>query len=148
VKNSFFDEDALIFPLIAHDIPERRMLVPASDIQAAMNDRKTEERRKPQPAEKKPHILEVDLHINQLVDMTTGMDNTAMLNCQLSKFHETMKANAAKKGQRIVFIHGKGEGVLRAALEKEMKTAYKHLCRFQDASFREYGFGATQVTIF
>ncbi|HCC52053.1 MAG TPA: DUF2027 domain-containing protein, partial [Porphyromonadaceae bacterium] len=49
--------------------------------------------------------------------------------------------------QKIVFIHGKGEGVLRAALEKELKTTYKHQSRFQDASFREYGYGATMVVI-
>ena len=47
---------------------------------------------------------------------------------------------------RSVFIHGKGEGVLRTALEKELKTTYKNQCRFQDASFREYGFGATMIT--
>ncbi|MDR0995820.1 MAG: Smr/MutS family protein, partial [Tannerella sp.] len=48
--------------------------------------------------------------------------------------------------QRIVFIHGKGDGVLRAAIERELKTKYKN-CSYQDASFREYGFGATLVTI-
>ena len=48
--------------------------------------------------------------------------------------------------RRIVFIHGKGEGVLRNALIKELRTHYKQ-CRYQDASFREYGYGATMVTI-
>lgn len=49
------------------------------------------------------------------------------------------------KGQKIVFIHGKGDGVLRKAIEKELKTKYKQYY-YQDASFREYGFGATVVT--
>ena len=49
-------------------------------------------------------------------------------------------------GQKIVFIHGKGDGVLRKAIEKDLKTRYKQHY-FQDASFREYGFGATMVTI-
>lgn len=39
-----------------------------------------------------------------------------------------------------------GEGVLRNAILKELKYKYKN-CDVQDASFREYGFGATQVTI-
>jgi hypothetical protein len=150
-KNDFFDEDALIVPLVVHDVPERQMLVSASDIQEAMYDRGKEERRIPQPATQKSkpadNKIEVDLHINQLVETTSGMSNTDMLNCQLSKFHEVMKANAGKKGQKIVFIHGKGEGVLRTAMEKELKTSYKRQCRFQDASFREYGFGATLITI-
>ena len=152
VKNAFFDEDALIVPLVLHDIPERQLLVSSSDIQASLLDRGKDERRKPQQdmPKNKPadNRIEVDLHINQLVETTSGMTNTDMLNCQLSKFHEVMKGNLGKKGQKIVFIHGKGEGVLRAAMEKELKTVYKRQCRFQDASFREYGFGATLVIVF
>jgi len=150
-KNDFFDEDALIFPLVENDIPEKQMLVSTIDIQEAMYARKKDERRTPQPAVKNPkpenNVIEVDLHINQLLETTSGMNNTDILNYQLSKFHEVMKANSGKKGQKIVFIHGKGEGTLRTALEKELKTTYKNNCRFQDASFREYGFGATLVII-
>jgi dsDNA-specific endonuclease/ATPase MutS2 len=57
-----------------------------------------------------------------------------------------MDENHNKKGVKIVFIHGKGDGVLRSALVKELQAKYK-TCRYQDASFREYGFGATMVTI-
>ena len=57
-----------------------------------------------------------------------------------------MDANLRRPGQRIVFIHGKGEGVLRQAIMKELTHRYKGH-DVQDASFREYGFGATQVTI-
>ncbi|MDR0574565.1 MAG: DUF2027 domain-containing protein [Tannerella sp.] len=150
-KNNFFDEDALVMPLVANDTPEKQMLVSATDIQEAMYGRKKEVRRMPQPAVKAPkqgnNIIEIDLHINQLMETTSGMNNADMLNYQISKFHEVMKANSGKKGQKIVFIHGKGEGVLRTALEKELKTTYKRQCRFQDASFREYGYGATMVVI-
>ena len=51
-----------------------------------------------------------------------------------------------KKGQKIVFIHGKGDGVLRKAILQELKYKYKNY-ESQDASFREYGFGATMVII-
>ena len=150
-KNDFFDEDALIFPLVMNDVPERQLLVSATDIQEAMYDRKKDERRMPQPAVKNPKpvndIIEIDLHMNQLIENTSGMNNADILNYQMSKFHQVMKANSMEKGQKIVFIHGKGEGVLRTALEKELKTTYKNQCRFQDASFREYGFGATMVVV-
>ncbi|MDE6770914.1 MAG: Smr/MutS family protein, partial [Muribaculaceae bacterium] len=46
----------------------------------------------------------------------------------------------------IVFIHGKGEGVLRKAVLDLLKKEYPK-AELQDASFREYGFGATLVTI-
>ena len=57
-----------------------------------------------------------------------------------------MKANENSVGQKIVFIHGKGEGVLRRAILDELRRKYPR-CTVQDASFQEYGFGATQVTI-
>ncbi len=91
-------------------------------------------------------ILEVDLHASALLETTAGMDNTAILKYQMEKFNEAMKAVLRKKGQRIVFIHGKGDGVLRKAILTELKTKYP-TCRWQDASFKEYGYGATMVTV-
>ncbi|MBR5182993.1 MAG: Smr/MutS family protein, partial [Bacteroidales bacterium] len=91
-------------------------------------------------------ILEVDLHASALLETTVGMDNTAILKYQMEKFNEAMKTVLRKKGQRIVFIHGKGDGVLRKAILTELKTKYP-TCRWQDASFKEYGYGATMVTV-
>ena len=45
-----------------------------------------------------------------------------------------------------MFIHGKGEGVLRKAVLDLLKKEWPK-AELQDASFREYGFGATLVTI-
>lgn len=94
----------------------------------------------------KPDILEIDLHIHQLLDSTLGMSNADMLRYQLKVVIETLQAHSAHKGQKIVFIHGKGAGVLRRELEKLLQRDYSR-CDWQDASFREYGFGATMVTI-
>ncbi|MDR1745799.1 MAG: DUF2027 domain-containing protein [Tannerella sp.] len=151
-ENDFFNEEALIYPVMVNDVPEKQMLVSAVELQEAMLRKKGEDRHPVKPPVSKPNetakpVLEIDLHINQLLDNTSGMSNSEMLNYQLDKFHETMKANLGKKGQQIVFIHGKGEGVLRTAIEKELKTRYKSSCSFQDASFREYGYGATLVKI-
>jgi len=148
-ENDFFEEDALIYPVVLNDVPERELLVSATEIQEAMMQKTKEDRHMPQAMpKKKPEntIIEVDLHINELLDNTNGMSNADMLNYQLDKFREVLNANAGKKGQKIVFIHGKGDGVLRKTIESELKTKYKNYY-FQDASFREYGFGATMVTI-
>lgn len=91
-------------------------------------------------------IIEVDLHINELLESTVGMDNTAMLKYQLSVFKKVMDTYKKCKKQRIVFIHGKGEGVLRRAIIDDLRLHYP-LCEYQDASFQQYGFGATMVTI-
>lgn len=91
-------------------------------------------------------IIEVDLHIDALLETSAGMNNAAMLEHQLSIFRQTMQSYKHAKGQKIVFIHGKGEGVLRKAIIDELKLRYSK-CDWQDASFQQYGFGATQVTI-
>ena len=129
---------------------EKELLISAAELQQAMQQKVYEDRRAPQTIVKKKvtdsSILEVDLHITELLDNTNGLSNADMLNYQLEKFHEVLAKYAANKGQKIVFIHGKGDGVLRKAIEKELKTKYKQYY-YQDASFREYGFGATMVTI-
>lgn len=91
-------------------------------------------------------IIEVDLHINSLLETTVGMDNAAILKYQLGVFRKTMDTYKKCKSQRLVFIHGKGEGVLRRAVIDELRLRYP-LCTYQDASFQQYGFGATMVTI-
>lgn len=90
--------------------------------------------------------IEVDLHIHELVDTTLGMDNASMLQLQLDTVRSTMKAHQRRYGQRIVFIHGKGDGVLRNAVRKLLSHEF-HRCEVQDASFQRYGFGATLVII-
>ena len=91
-------------------------------------------------------LLVVDLHAEELLETTAGMGNADILNYQLDYFRRILEENKANKGKRIVFIHGKGEGVLRHALVNELRYRYKNYS-YQDASFQEYGYGATQVTI-
>lgn len=88
----------------------------------------------------------VDLHIDTLLDSTAGLSSADILNYQVDTFRAVMDANLRNHGQKIVFIHGKGEGVLRQALTKELNHRYK-THDAQDASFQKYGYGATQVTI-
>lgn len=94
----------------------------------------------------KGDVIEVDLHASAMFDRTEDLSPAEILNFQIDRFTEVMNANLRKPGTRIVFIHGKGEGVLRQAIMKELNHRFKGH-DVQDASFREYGFGATQVTI-
>lgn len=82
--------------------------------------------------------LVVDLHISELLETTAGMTNTDMINHQLEVFRKTIRENEKNTGMKIVFIHGKGEGVLRHAIINELRYRFK-TCTYQDASFREYG---------
>lgn len=149
-QTDFFDTPALMYDVVKNDAPAKQVYVSAEDLQDALMQKKTVDvPSKPQTIVKrggKNEIIEVDLHIGELLDDTRGMSNSEILNYQLDKFREVMEQYKNKREQRIVFIHGKGDGVLRKALLDEMKRKYT-ACKTQDASFQEYGFGATMVTI-
>ena len=147
----FFEEPALVYDIVRDDRPVRQVFVEADELKEALLKKKNEDsrpNRTPQPARKQKadNTIEVDLHIHELLDNTNGMSNGDMLNYQLDVFRKTMDEYRGKKNQRLVFIHGKGEGVLRNALLKELKSKYGS-CISQDASFREYGFGALLVIV-
>ena len=121
----------------------------AEDIKDALLQKKEPEpqmAKQPQPKKVKSEIVEIDLHAHELLDTTAGMSNSEILNYQLDVFRKTLEEYKNKKGQKIVFIHGKGDGVLRKSILQELKYKYKNY-ESQDASFREYGFGATMVII-
>ena len=149
-QTDFFETPALMYDVVKNDFPTKQVYVSAEDLQDALMKKKTVEHLSaPRTIVKrggKNEIIEVDLHIGELLDDTHGMSNREMLNYQLDKFREVMEQYKNKREQRIVFIHGKGDGVLRKALLDEMKRKYS-ACKTQDASFQEYGFGATMVTI-
>ena len=69
-----------------------------------------------------------------------------MLNIQLDTVKRQLEFAFSKKIQRIVFIHGVGEGVLRTELEYLLKR-YDNI-KFYDADFQKYGIGATEVYVF
>lgn len=148
-ETDFFEEPALLYDVVTNDRAVRQIYVSADEIQEALLEKKIVDKPKSQPLLKRGGsnaIVEVDLHINELLDDTTGMTNAEILNYQLDKFRETLEKYKGRREQKIVFIHGKGDGVLRKAIQDELKRKYSNY-RHQDASFQEYGFGATMVTI-
>ena len=148
-ENDYFEDDAQVYYITRKDIPERDILISNEDIQKVIREKEGPSRR-PRiqriAKKEKDDILEVDLHINELLDTTAGMSNKEMLDYQMSKFREVMNENKNKKRQKIVFIHGKGDGVLKNEITKAIRKEYKKT-DYQDASFQEYGFGATMVII-
>lgn len=150
-EGEYFDEPHLLVDLIKGEGNKKLREIDPDEIKAAIYEKETSKplAKKKQAKKKRQRIndvIEVDLHVNSLLDSTAGMSNAEILEYQMDVFHNTLSENSKKRGQRIVFIHGKGEGVLRSEIEKQLKRRYKTYY-FQDASFKEYGFGATMVTI-
>ena len=149
-ENPYFDEPVIAVDIVKNDIPQRAMTLDSGSLEDALKQKRAADRRQlARPVQKKQPKdgpLVVDLHIHELLDNTHGLSNADILNYQVDAFRKTMDENLRNHGKKIVFIHGKGEGVLRQALMKELNYRYKGH-DVQDASFREYGYGATQVTI-
>jgi len=168
VENEFFEQSALLYPIVENDKVARPLVIDSEQLKREMyknnvandviNDnvdiadtyvRRYDNGKKGNPFVNKrvaDDILVVDLHAHSLLETTSGMTSADILNYQMDIFRRTLNENKGSKGKRIIFIHGKGEGVLRHAIVSELKYKYKNY-RYQDASFQEYGYGATQVTI-
>ncbi len=150
-ENDFFDTSALIYTLVENDMPLHQVELDAKVMtQQLLAKKHLDERQAPKPArvprKGDEDVVVVDLHASELLDTTAGMSSSDILSYQLDVFRKTLDKYRNKKGQRVIFIHGKGEGVLRSALVNELHYRYKQFT-YQDASFQEYGYGATQVTI-
>lgn len=167
-ENIFFEQPALLYTIVENDQVARPLVIDTAQLKAEMyaNPEATEPRKTElntedlvkryntdqskshatKPTAPKDDVLVIDLHADAVLDTTAGMNAADILNYQLDVFRRTLDENKNKKGQKIVFIHGKGEGVLRHALIHELNYKYKKYT-YQDASFQEYGYGATQVTI-
>lgn len=160
----YFDSPVIEVPVVRDDEPVKRSSVAPIKVEETMAtdaatvrqlkekfrvDARKKTQKTAQPSDN-PHkllpLIEVDLHINELTDTTAGMSNGDMVTMQLDEVRKTMKAHNRRIGQKIVFIHGKGEGVLRKEVLALLRREYPK-CSLQDASFREYGFGATLVTV-
>ena len=144
-QSNFFREKVMLFKL--NETAMDKALEELSDKAVAKVVREKEPARQPQPKVETPELVEVDLHIHELLDATTGLSNKDMLDVQMAKFREKMEEAISNQAvKRIVFIHGLGNGTLKQELRRELSTRYKKY-PFQDASFQEYGYGATMVVL-
>ena len=90
--------------------------------------------------------MEVDLHVHQLVNSTKGMTNHDMLTLQLDTAKRQLEFAIKKRIQKVVFIHGVGEGVLKTELDY-LFGRYNNV-KFYDANYQKYGLGATEIYIY
>jgi len=126
------DQDDLISDQFMHGhVPEEedgpRRVIP----------KKKSKNKKEKPA------VEIDLHIEKLLPSSRGMDKHDILTYQLETARRQIEFAIQKRIQRIVFIHGQGEGILKLELEY-LIGRYRNVS-FEDANYQKYGSGATEV---
>ena len=95
---------------------------------------------------KSSDFMEVDLHIENLIDSHRGMDNYQIIQVQMARFRRSINIALSRRLKKIVFIHGVGSGVLREEIRFELKEMYPNF-EYYDGSYQEYGQGATEVLL-
>lgn len=90
--------------------------------------------------------MEVDLHVHKLVKNSGNMSSYEKLNLQLETAKRQLEFAMRKRIQKVVFIHGVGEGVLKEELGYLFRR-YENL-KYYDADYQKYGMGATEVYIY
>lgn len=145
-QNPYFDKNALSLQVYnkMHDIETEKMT--NEDLSRLIREKENEPKKEVEKKNKPLETVEIDLHIDQLIDSKTGLSNSEIIGIQLQKAENELKTAIANGTKRIVFIHGVGQGVLKQELTKLFKQKYPRYY-FQDASFREYGYGATMVIL-
>lgn len=119
-----------------------------SSVSEALQDKADPKKRsftKEKRSRKDEFILEVDLHIEKLTNDYRRMEKHDMLNLQLDTARGQLEFAIRNRIPRIVFIHGVGEGVLKAELEF-LFSRYVEVVA-EDANYQKYGLGATQIYI-
>ena len=143
-KTRFFTQNAIIYSLLKPDMETETHKMTPIDLSKIVI-----EKDEPKVVVKRtvsPDLVEIDLHIHELLEDTRGLTHHEIMEVQLGRFRNELETAIANGTRRIVFIHGVGNGTLKQELRQELTTKYKKYY-FQDASFKEYGYGATMVIL-
>ncbi len=73
--------------------------------------------------------LTVDLHIEAITG-GRSVPKGQHLQFQMDTFRRTIRDNMRHKGMKITFIHGIGDGTLKAAIRKELDEVYALRCSY------------------
>jgi len=145
-KNNFFENNTWLIPVLTDQ--EEQYKLSKSDLQELLSakEQKKQPEKKQRERKKDLELVEVDLHIHELIENTTGLSNQEILDIQLDRFKSEMEQAIRNQVKRIVFIHGLGKGTLKTEIMKELRKSYKKYY-IQDASFKKYGYGATMIIL-
>ena len=87
----------------------------------------------------------VDLHIGELVDNILGMSSNDIFRTQINYFKKMLESAITNEYDKVTFIHGVGNGVLKNAIIEELKHYDNTSNRM--ASIMKFGVGAIDVMI-
>lgn len=126
-------------------MPDSELNIEDEDLYEVIRQELKNSKKPSSKKEKKPQRIEIDLHIHELIDDARHLSNFEILNIQLNKAKSQLEWAIDKRLKYVVFIHGVGQGVLKA----ELLTLFRRYdnIEFYDANYQTYGLGATEVRI-
>ncbi len=145
-QNRFFEKNAMILQIAGNILKTEIDKLSEEDFKKVVKSKQEEQEQKFQVKKKPQEIVEVDLHINELIDNAYGLSNIEMLQLQRERVETEMRSAIQAGVKKIVFIHGVGQGVLKKEISDLLKSRFPKYS-FHDASFQEYGYGATMVIL-
>lgn len=135
-ESEYFEQGAVIFPIFTLKAnADKENTLPKSSTISGENEGIIINR---------SGIQEIDLHIESLINDHKLLSPAEILSIQLSRFRDALFKGQNEGWKQIVFIHGVGDGRLKFELRKVLDSQFPD-ARYQDASFLEYGYGATLV---
>lgn len=81
------------------------------------------------PRPKASGCLEIDLHIEALPG-GRSIPKGQQLQFQMDTFRRVIRENMSRRGMKISFIHGVGDGILKAAIRKELDEVLALRCTY------------------
>ena len=94
----------------------------------------------------KSNKIEIDLHFGNLVLFPKNYTSDERLQIQLNAARNGVDKARRTGIKKVILIHGVGQGILKEQLHSMLETMDR--LNFFDASFAEYGKGATEVELF
>ena len=86
------------------------------------------------------NVMKVDLHIESIISDYHLMTNTEIINLQVKKCEDVLLKSINSNIQKLVIVHGIGEGVLKQEVHSLLK-------RYQLRYFESLNGGSTEVMI-
>ena len=97
--------------------------------QSKVKLKKTVTSQKPTHSKPNSNAIEVDLHIEALPG-GRNIQKGQQFDFQMETFRRVIRENAPHRGRTITFIHGVGDGILKAAIRKELDEVLALRCSY------------------
>ncbi|MEO6902869.1 MAG: DUF2027 domain-containing protein [Bacteroidia bacterium] len=149
--NKFINQKSLLLPVFELSEMEQQNKMNTSAIDFSkilsqkLNFNDSPKKSKPHANNNPANEMEIDLHIEELLENYSGMNNAEIVQVQLKEFQNALDTAINNHCRRLIVIHGVGNGRLKQEV-RNILLANKSL-KFYDASYARYGFGATEIAI-